>query len=47
VEFRASECWDGEVKGFVEVYDSKVPESGVETACSPFSSPLYGDVALP
>jgi hypothetical protein len=45
--FYASECWEGASQDFVEVYDSKYPEIGPETACSPFNSAVYADVTLP
>ncbi len=47
VDYYASECWAGEVQSYVEVYDSKHPEIGPETACSPFNSAEYADVVLP
>lgn len=47
VNYYASECWAGRAADFAEVYDSKYPEIGPETACSPFSSASYADIALP
>jgi len=47
VDYFASECWAGHAQDYVEVYDSKYPDIGPETACSPFSSADYADVALP
>jgi hypothetical protein len=47
VDYYASECWAGEVQGYVEVYDSKYPEIGPETACSPYSLAEYATVVLP
>ncbi len=47
VNYYASECWAGKTADFAEVYDSKHPEIGPETACSPFSSASYADIALP
>jgi hypothetical protein len=45
--YSASECWAGEVQEYVEVYDSKYPDIGPETACSPYSSAEYATVVLP
>jgi hypothetical protein len=46
--YPASECWDGEVNNFAEVYDSKFWEArGTESLCSPFSSAVYADIVLP
>jgi hypothetical protein len=47
VDYYATECWAGHAQDYEEVYDSKYPEIGPESACSPFSSPLFADVALP
>jgi hypothetical protein len=47
LDYYASECWAGKSADFAEVYDSKHPEIGPETACSPFSSASYADIALP
>jgi hypothetical protein len=47
VDYSASECWAGAVQDFAEVYDSKPPVLGSETACSPFNSAVYADIALP
>lgn len=49
-DYRASECWAGRVQDFVEVYDSKFPldpRLNDESACSPFASASYADIALP
>jgi hypothetical protein len=46
-DYWASECWAGHAQDFEEVYDSKYPDVGPESACSPFSTPLYADVVLP
>lgn len=45
-DYSASECWAGHAQDYEEVYDSKY-QIGVESACSPFSSAVYADVALP
>ncbi len=47
VDYHASECWAGAVQDYVEVYDSKYPDIGPESACSPFNSAVYADVVLP
>jgi len=43
----ASECWAGAAQDYAEVYDSKYPDIGPESACSPFSSFEPADVTLP
>lgn len=47
VDYYASECWAGHAQDFEEVYDSKYPNVGPESACSPYASALYADVVLP
>jgi hypothetical protein len=47
VDYFASECWAGHAQDFEEVYDSKYPNVGPESACSPYASALYADVVLP
>jgi hypothetical protein len=48
VSYLASQCWDGEVNDFAQVYDTvPEPDVGTESACSPFSSASYADIALP
>ncbi len=47
VDYYASECWAGRSQDYIEVYDSKYPEIGPESACSPFSSASYADIVLP
>lgn len=46
LDYRASECWAGHAQAFEEVYDSK-HGIGTESACSPFGTAVYADVALP
>lgn len=47
LDYHASECWAGRTADFVEVYDSKHPEIGPESACAPFGSASYADLPLP
>jgi hypothetical protein len=48
VDYYATQCWDGAVNGYAESFDSVPdPDTGNESACSPFSSASYADIALP
>ena len=46
VPYQETECWSGQSQQFAEVYDSN-PAYGVESECSPFSSRVGPDLALP